>query len=151
MAGLAALKALGDRYGIRFPARHGNLLPETNWDNQIRASRILGQTHLGESGLPNNTNGYNTWDRLLATAQQMNRLGKRSVEAGLGPAYFHNHNDEFSRRYIPETGESCPTTSTEHRVQELVGDHHGQDRSALGRGADRHRLGRVRLGVRHAA
>ena len=110
LAGLQALKALGDKYGIRFPGRHGNL-PETNWDNQIAASRILGQTHLGESGLPDNTNGYNTWDRLLATAQQLNRLGKRSVEAGLGPAYFHNHNDEFSRRYT-DAGASCPTTST---------------------------------------
>jgi sugar phosphate isomerase/epimerase len=108
-AGLAALKALGDQYGIRFPGRHGNLLQESNWDNQIADSRVLGQTHLGESGLPNNTNGYNTWDRLLATAQQLNRLGKRSVEAGLGPAYFHNHNDEFSRRYT-DTGVSCPTT-----------------------------------------
>src|SRR4051794_40364096 len=112
IAGLQALKAMGDKYGLRFPGRHGNLLPENNWDNQIAASRILGQTHLGESGLPNNTNGYNTWDRLLATAQQLNRLGKRSVEAGLGPAYFHNHNDEFSRRYT-DAGASCPTSSTD--------------------------------------
>ena len=43
--------------------------------------------------------------------QLLNRLGKRSVEAGLGPAYFHNHNDEFSRRYT-DFGASCPTTST---------------------------------------
>jgi sugar phosphate isomerase/epimerase len=112
LAGLQALRALGDKYGIRFPGRHGNFLPESNWDNQIAASRIVGQTHLGESGLPNNTNGYNTWDRLLATTQQLNRLGKQSVEAGLGPAYFHNHNDEFSRRYT-EAGASCPTTSTD--------------------------------------
>ena len=108
-AGLDALKALGDRYGLRFPGRHGNLLQETNWDNQIAAARTVGQTHVGESGLPNGTNGYNTWDRLLATAQQLNRLGKRSVEAGLGPAYFHNHNDEFSRRYT-DWGATCATT-----------------------------------------
>src|SRR4051812_35831182 len=50
-----------------------------------------------------------TWDRLLATVQQLNRLGKRSVEAGFGPAYFHNHKDEFSRRYT-DFGRSCPTT-----------------------------------------
>ncbi len=112
LAGLQALRALGDKYGLRFPSRHGNLLPESNWDNQIAASRIVGQIHVGESGLPNNTNGYNTWDRLLATAPQLNRLGKRSVEAGLGPAYFHNHNDEFSRRYT-DTGVSCPTTSAD--------------------------------------
>ncbi len=110
-AGLVALRALGDKYGIRFPGRHGNLL-ETNWDNEIAASRIVGQTHLGESGLPGNTAGYNTWAALLNTVQLLNRLGKRSVEAGLGPAYFHNHNDEFSRRYT-ESGASCPTTSTD--------------------------------------
>jgi len=30
----------------------------------------------------------------------MNRLGKRSVEAGLGPAYFHNHQNEFNTRWM---------------------------------------------------
>src|SRR3954451_5357730 len=109
IAGIQALRAMGDKYGIRFTSRHGNLLPESNWDNQIAASRLLGQVVVGESGLPNNTNGYNTWDRLLATVQQLNRLGKRSVEAGLGPAFFHNHNDEFSRRYT-DYGRSCPTS-----------------------------------------
>ena len=111
IAGLQALKAMGDKYGIRFPGRHGSL-NEQNWDNEIIASRILGQTHLGESGLPGNTAGYNTWSALLNTVQLMNRLGKRSVEAGFGPAYFHNHNDEFSRRYT-DAGVSCPTTSTD--------------------------------------
>jgi sugar phosphate isomerase/epimerase len=109
IAGMQALRAEGDKYGIRFTSRHGNFLPESNWDNQIAASRILGQVVVGESGLPNNTTGYNTWQALLATVQQLNRLGKRSVEAGLGPAFFHNHNDEFSRRYTDQ-GRSCATT-----------------------------------------
>ena len=109
-AGLLALRALGDQYGLRFPGRHGSL-NVNNWPNDIAASRILGQTHIGESGLPGNTAGYNTWAALLNTVQVLNRLGKESVEAGLGPAYFHNHNDEFSRRYT-DFGQSCPTTST---------------------------------------
>src|SRR3954453_23406718 len=109
VAGIQALRAMGDKYGVRFTSRHGNLLPESNWDNQITASRMLGQVVVGEAGLPNNTNGYNTWQALLATVQQMNRLGKRSVEAGLGPAFFHKHNDGFSRRYT-DFGRSCPTT-----------------------------------------
>ncbi len=135
----AALRALGDKYGLRFPGRHGSL-NEPNWDNEIVASRILGQTHLGESGLPGNTAAYNSYAATLRTAQQLNRLGKRSVEAGFGPAYFHNHNEEFSTRYV-DNGVLKPR----------VGDHHGPHRSALGRGADRHRLGRLRLRVRHAA
>ena len=28
----------------------------------------------------------------------MNRVGKRSVEAGVGPAYFHNHASSFNRK-----------------------------------------------------
>ncbi len=97
LAGLQALKALGDQYGLRFPGRHGNLT-EANWDNQIIASKIVGQDHIGEAGLP--SPGFNTYANTLATAQVMNRLGKRSVEAGLGPAYFHNHQNEFNTRWL---------------------------------------------------
>src|SRR3954451_13828562 len=63
VAGMQALRAMGDKYGVRFTSRHGNLLPESNWDNQITASRMLGQVVVGESGLPNNTNVNNTWRR----------------------------------------------------------------------------------------
>jgi sugar phosphate isomerase/epimerase len=96
LAGLDALHLLGNQYGLRFPGRHGNLT-EANWDNQIVASKIVGQDHIGEAGLPGP--GFNTYANTLATAQVMNRLGKRSVEAGLGPAYFHNHQQEFNTRW----------------------------------------------------
>src|SRR4051794_25907544 len=109
LAGLQALRALGDKYGIRFPSRHGNFLPESNWDNQIAASRVVGQVPGGDPGLPNNTNGYTAWDPLLAPAQHLNRRGKRPVGAGSGPAYFHTPNAELSRRYT-DFGRSCPTT-----------------------------------------
>ena len=49
--GLLALRALGDQYGLRFRGRHGNLT-EANWANQIEASKILGQDHIGEAGFP---------------------------------------------------------------------------------------------------
>ena len=97
--GLQALRALGDQYGIRFPGRHGNL-NEPNWDNQIAASKILGQDHIGEAGFPGGAGAYNTLAGALNTAQLLNRLGKRSVEAGLGPAYFHNHQPEFQTRHV---------------------------------------------------
>ncbi len=96
-AGLETLRDLGKQYGLRFPGRHGNLT-EANWDNQIVASKIVGQDHIGEAGLP--SPGFNTYANTLATAQVMNRLGKRSVEAGLGPAYFHNHQNEFNTRWM---------------------------------------------------
>jgi hypothetical protein len=106
--GLTALRALGDKYGLRFPGRHGDLT-EANWDQQIAAGKILGQDHVGQAGLP--SPGFNTYQNTLTTAQIMNRLGKRSVEAGLGPAYFHNHGAEFNTRYT-DSGASCPTSST---------------------------------------
>jgi sugar phosphate isomerase/epimerase len=87
------LRALGDRYGIRFPARHGSL-NEARWDAEIAISRILGQDHVGESG-PGGAGGVGSYQATLQTAQQLNKLGKRSVEMGLGPAYFHNHAAEF--------------------------------------------------------
>jgi sugar phosphate isomerase/epimerase len=99
VAGLQALKTLGDQYNLRFPARHGNLT-EANWENQIAASRTLGQDTIGESGLPGGNGAFNTYQSTLNTAQVLNRLGKRSVEAGLGPAYFHNHEAEFSVRHM---------------------------------------------------
>ena len=98
-AGLQALRALGDQYGLRFRGRHGNLT-EANWDNQIAASRIVGQDHIGEAGFPGGGGAYNTYQGALNTAALLNRLGKRSVEAGLGPAYFHNHQPEFQTRHM---------------------------------------------------
>ena len=71
-----------------------------NWNNQIAASKIIGQDHIGESGFPNSPGSYNTLQSAIATAQLLNRLGKRSVEAGLGPAYFHNHQQEFNVRLL---------------------------------------------------
>ena len=53
---------------------------------------------VGEGG-PGGAGGLGSLQQTLATAQQLNKLGKRSVEAGLGPAYFHNHNSEFSTRF----------------------------------------------------
>jgi sugar phosphate isomerase/epimerase len=99
IAGLQALRALGDQYGLRFVGRHGNLT-EANWDKQIEASKILGQDHIGEAGFPGSPGSYNTYAAALNLAQLLNRLGKRSVEAGLGPAYFHNHQQEFGPRYM---------------------------------------------------
>ena len=93
LQGALELRALGDQYGIRFPARHGSL-NEARWDAEIAISKVLGQDHVGESG-PGGAGGVGSYQQTLQTAQQLNKLGKRSVEAGLGPAYFHNHAAEF--------------------------------------------------------
>ncbi len=95
--GILDLRALGDKYGLRFPARHGSL-SESSWDAEIAASKLLGQEMVGEGGA-DGAGGLGSYAQTLATATQLNKLGKRSVEAGVGPAYFHNHNSEFSTRF----------------------------------------------------
>jgi hypothetical protein len=82
-AGLTALRALGDSYGLRFVSRHGSLT-ETNWDQEIAAAKILGQEVIGAAD-PLNA-GSSSLQQNLTNAQLMNRIGKRSVEAGVGPA-----------------------------------------------------------------
>ena len=95
--GILDLRALGDKYGLRFPARHGSL-SESTWDAEIAASKLLGQEMVGEGGT-GGAGSLGTLAQTLATAAQLDKLGKRSVEAGVGPAYFHNHNSEFSTRF----------------------------------------------------
>ena len=100
--GLLDLRALGDKYGLRFPARHGSL-SESTWEGEIAAAKILGQEMVGEGGA-GGAGGLGNLQQTLATATQLNKLGKRSVEAGVGPAYFHNHNSEFSTRFADDDG-----------------------------------------------
>ena len=95
-AGLQALRALGDSYGLSFVARHGNIA-EANWDQEIQAAKILGQEVIGAADPPGI--GNLTYQGALISAQLMNRLGKRSVEAGVGPVYFHNHATSFNRKF----------------------------------------------------
>ena len=96
-AGLQALRAQGDSYGLKFVGRHGNIA-EANWDQEIQAAKILGQEVIGAADPPN-INSL-TYQGALDLAQLMNRLGKRSVEAGVGPLYFHNHATSFNRKFI---------------------------------------------------
>jgi sugar phosphate isomerase/epimerase len=95
VAGLQALRALGDSYGLRFVSRHGTL-SANNWSAEIEAAKILGQEVIGAADPPNASNP--SLQVALADAQALNRVGKLSVEAGVGPAYFHNHASSFSTK-----------------------------------------------------
>jgi sugar phosphate isomerase/epimerase len=96
-AGLVRYRALLDKYGLHAGGWHGDM-SEANWDARIAAAKILGTDYLGSGGFPNP--GIGSYANTLATAQALNRLGKRSIEAGLGPAYHHNHQDEFAFKYV---------------------------------------------------
>jgi sugar phosphate isomerase/epimerase len=96
IAGLQAYRALMDKYGLHAGGWHGSM-NEAQWDARVNAARILGADYIGSGGVADP--GINTYGATLASAQALNRLGRRSVEAGVGPAYIHNHEQEFDRKY----------------------------------------------------
>ncbi len=98
-ANLLRYRALLDRYGLHAGGWHGDM-SEANWDARIVAAKILGADYLGSGGFP--APGINSYGDTLLTAQALNRLGKKSIEAGLGPVYFHNHQTEFTNKYIDD-------------------------------------------------
>ncbi len=98
-AGLDRYRALLDRYGLHAGGWHGSM-SETDWDARMAAAKRLGADYIGSGGFP--APGINSYADTLATAQALNRLGKRSIEAGLGPVYFHNHQTEFTNKYVDD-------------------------------------------------
>ena len=102
--------------------------------------KILGADYIGSGGVADP--GIGTYAATLRSAEALNRLGKRSVEAGVGPMYIHNHTDEFDRKYVDD---GVLKTAYRHP--------HGAHRPAL-RGRRARRLlvlGRVRRRDRHRA
>ena len=73
---------------------------EANWDARVNAAKILGADYIGSGGVADP--GINTYAAVLASANALNRLGKKSVEAGVGPVYIHNHEQEFDRQYVDD-------------------------------------------------
>jgi len=89
-------RALADQYGLRIVGRHGGVA-EATFDNEIATAKTLGQQFIGSGGTA--APGQGTYAQTLATAATLNRLGKRSVEAGVGKVYIHNHTGEFDAKY----------------------------------------------------
>jgi sugar phosphate isomerase/epimerase len=103
-AGLQAYRALLDKHGLHAGGWHGSM-SEADWDARLAAAKILGIDYIGSGGFPApgiqpSTGQNNGYDNTLRTVEALNRLGKRSVEAGVGPVYFHNHQQEFRNRYM---------------------------------------------------
>jgi sugar phosphate isomerase/epimerase len=97
--GLQAYRALLDKYGLHAAGWHGTVtVPGTAWTQRIAAAKILGADYIGSGGLADP--GINTYANTLATAANLNALGKESVEAGVGPVYIHNHTGEFDAKYM---------------------------------------------------
>ena len=96
-------KALLRKYDLRAPSRHGDT-NEATWDTHLADAKVLNQKYTGSGGFP--APGIDSYEDTLATAETMNRLGKRSVRNGTGKIFGHNHQGEFRTMYEdPETGE----------------------------------------------
>ena len=103
--GLSAeeFKALLRKYDLKAPSRHGDTT-EATWDQHLADAKVLGQKFVGSGGFA--APGIGSYEDTLATAETMNRLGKRSVQNGTGKIFGHNHQGEFRTMYPdPETGE----------------------------------------------
>ncbi|HEX6024086.1 MAG TPA: TIM barrel protein [Solirubrobacter sp.] len=97
IAGLQAYRALMDKYGLHAAGWHGSM-NEAQWDTRVNAAKILGADYIGSGGVADP--GINSYQAVLDSAAALNRLGKRAVEAGVGRAYIHNHEQEFDRKYV---------------------------------------------------
>jgi hypothetical protein len=95
--GLTEYRALLDKYGLHAGGQHGNV-GEAGWADTVAAGKILGADQLGSGGTP--APGFGSYANVLATVETANRLGKYSVENGVGRIYIHNHQGEFRSRYV---------------------------------------------------
>jgi sugar phosphate isomerase/epimerase len=104
--GLRAYRALMDKYGLHAGGQHGTMTDVgSQWTTRVAAAKILGMDYIGSGGVPspgvtNTTGQQDGYAKTLRTAEAWNRLGKEAVEAGVGPAYIHNHTGEFDARYL---------------------------------------------------
>ncbi len=99
VAGLIAYRALLDKYGLHAAGWHGTVTDVgPNWTERVAAAKILGADFIGSGGLA--SPGIGSYANTIATAEALNRLGKESVEAGVGPVYIHNHTGEFDAKYV---------------------------------------------------
>ena len=97
IAGLTTLRGLLDKNNLRCGGWHGSMT-EADWPARVNAAKILGCDSIGSGGFPNP--GVGTYDNTLRTVETVTRLGKYSIENGVGPVYWHNHRSEFQNRFM---------------------------------------------------
>jgi sugar phosphate isomerase/epimerase len=96
------LDALAEKYDLQVPTRHMSTNPAT-WEANLADAKLLGQHMTGSGGFA--PPGTGTYENTLATAATMNQLGELSVKNGTGPIFGHNHNAEFTTKYVDTEGD----------------------------------------------
>lgn len=92
----AEFRAMTDSKGLSIPSSHYNV-DEATYDSTLLFEKTLGQEFSGSGGFA--SPGINSLADVLETAATMNRLGQRSVDAGVGKFFGHNHAREFTTMY----------------------------------------------------
>jgi sugar phosphate isomerase/epimerase len=131
-AGYSAVEPYGEGYGItpaqfraaldandlRAVGRHDSV-DEGSWGNEIADAKVIGQEYMGSGGTPSpGINGG--YQNVIETAARLDRLGRRSVAAGAGKAYIHNHGGEFTTKYDPDGAGPRPMTSAWELLMDLT-------------------------------
>ncbi|MEO3856452.1 sugar phosphate isomerase/epimerase [Acrocarpospora sp. B8E8] len=97
------LRSLLKKHHLKASSGQGNV-DEATFDPTIAYAKRIGQKYMGSGGFA--APGIGSYENTLATAATMNRLGERSVRAGVGKLFGHNHWQEFTTKYAdPVTGE----------------------------------------------
>ncbi|MBD5784704.1 TIM barrel protein [Cellulosimicrobium terreum] len=98
-SGLTAeeFRAQAEAAGLKAPSSHYNV-GEADFDTTLEYVGEVGQQYVGSGGFPQP--GIGTYENTLATAEAMNRLGERAVDAGFEKFFGHNHDREFTTKYM---------------------------------------------------
>ena len=92
-------RALLDKHNLHAAGWHGSL-NEAQWPARVAAAKVIGLDYIGTGNGNADGTTLNTYDGVLRSAEALNRLGKYSVENGVGPVYVHNHTGEFDAKHV---------------------------------------------------
>jgi sugar phosphate isomerase/epimerase len=92
-------RALLDKHKLHAAGWHGSL-NEAQWPARVAAAKVIGLDYIGTGNGNADGTTLNTYDGVLRSAEALNRLGKYSVENGVGPVYVHNHTGEFDAKHV---------------------------------------------------
>ena len=145
--GLKHYRLLLDKYGLHAGGRHGTVNDVgPGWTSASPRRRSSAWTTSARADSPHRASARTP--ARSRTAQTLNRLGKESVESGVGPVYIHNHQGEFTTRTSTAAQSAATATrpcgqtgSCRPRLQVGLADPHGAHRPALRRGRGRRLLG----------
>ena len=97
--GWKAYRRLLDKHNLHASGWHGSL-NEAAWPARVAAAKIIGLDYIGTGSGQADGENLTSYASILRSVEILNRLGKYSVENGVGPVYLHNHTGEFDAKHV---------------------------------------------------